>query len=95
MLKLPCQLKLLVPRATVIFDTKGSEPSGYQSLPPPCYEGCSASSIAKSTHPNDYYIEEDAEDCELALEKIKEVENEEKLKECDEHYCKLIQKHFE
>ena len=81
----------------VIFDTKGSEPPGYQSLPPPRYESCSTSSIAKSTHSNDYYIEEDAksikdEDCEFALEKIKELENEEKLKECDERYCKL--KHF-
>ena len=77
----------------VIFDTKGIEPPGYQSLPAPRYESCSATSIAKSNHSNDYYIEEDArsikdEDCEFALEKIKEQDHEEKFKEC-ERYCKL------
>ena len=80
----------------VIFDTKRIEPPGYQSLPAPRYESCSATSIAKSNHSNDYYIEEDAksivdEDCEFALEKFKEQEHEENSKEC-ERYCKL--KHF-
>ena len=42
----------------VIFDTIGIEP--HQSLPVPCYESCSATSIAKSNHSNDYHIEEDA-----------------------------------
>ena len=55
----------------VIFDTKGSEPPTYQSLPEPRYQSCSATSIEKSH--NDYYIEEDAmsikdADCQLALE---------------------------
>ena len=77
----------------VIFDTKGNEPPGYQSLPAPRYESCSATSIAKSNHSNDYYIDEDVrsikdEDCEFALEKIKEQEHEENFKEC-ERYCKL------
>ena len=80
----------------VIFDTKGNEPPGYQSLPAPRYESCrlSATSIAKSNHStNDYHIEEDArsikdEDCEFALEKSKEQEHEENSKEC-ERYCKL------
>ena len=77
----------------VIFDTKGIEPPGYQSFPASRYESCSATSIAKSNHSNDYYIEEDArsiknEDCEFALEKIKEQEHEENFKEC-ERYCKL------
>ena len=78
----------------VIFDTKGDEPPAYQSLPAPRYESCSATSIAKSNHSDDYYIEEDArsikdEDCEI--EKTKEQEHEENFKEC-ERYCKL--KHF-
>ena len=80
----------------VVFDTKGNEPPGYQSLPAPRYESCSATSIAKSNHSNDYYIEEDArsikdEDCEISLEKTKEQGHEENFKEC-EQYCKL--KHF-
>ena len=80
----------------VVFDTKGNEPPGYQSLSAPRYESCSATSIAKSNHSKNYCIEEDArsikdEDCEISLEKIKEQENEENFKEC-ERYCKL--KHF-
>ena len=79
----------------VIFDTIGIEP--HQSLPVPRYESCSATSIAKSNHSNDYHIEEDArsikdEDCEFVFEKIKEQEHEENSKEC-ERYCKL--KHFQ
>ena len=79
----------------VIFDTKGIEPPGYQSLSAlhARYESCSPTSIAKSNHSNDYHIEEDVrsikdEDSEFALEKIKEQEYKENSKEC-ERYCKL------
>ena len=76
----------------VIFDTKGMEAPGYQPLPVPRYESCSATSIARSNHSNDYYIEEDARsikdtDCQLALE-MSSKEHEEASKE-DEPYCKL------
>ena len=76
----------------VIFDA-GNEAPGYQSLSARHYESCSPTSIAKSNHSDDYYIEEDArsikdEDCEFASEKIKEQEYEENSKEC-EQYCKL------
>ena len=79
----------------VIFDTKGNEPPGYQSLPAPRYERCSATSIAKSNLSNDYYIEEDArsiedKDCEF-LEKATKQGYEDNMKENDS-YCKL--KHF-
>ena len=88
--------KSLSPKSDkVIFDTKGIEPPAYQSLPKPRYESCSATSIAKSTNSNDYYIEEDArsikdEDCQFSFEKISK-ENEENSKQ-DEPYCKLY--HF-
>ena len=76
----------------VIFDTKKIETPGYQPLPVPRYESCSAISIAKSNHSNDYYIEEDARsikdtDCQLMME-MNSKEHEEVSKE-DEPYCKL------
>ena len=75
----------------VIFDTKEIEPPGYQSLPAPRYESCSATSIAKSNHSNDYYIEEDVRsikenDCQFTCEKSSK-----QYEETHEHepYCKL------
>lgn len=70
----------------VIFDDrKGIEPPGYQPLAEPRYQSCSATSIAKSNHSNDYYIEEDVrsikdEDCQFTSEKAIE-EHEEKITE--------------
>ena len=80
----------------VVFDTQGVESPAYQPLPEPCYQSCSATSIAKSTHSNDYYIEkEDAksikdEDCKFTPEKTME-QHEEICKE-QEPYSKLC--HF-
>ena len=87
----------------VIFDTKGNEPPGYQSLPAPRYEDCSNPSLSKSNVSNS--IEPDAEsikdeDCEFVLEKMvekdefrqnTEQEDKENFKEY-ERYCKL--RHF-
>ena len=75
----------------VIFDTKGNEPPGYQLLPAPRYESCSATSIAKSNHSNDYYTEEDVRsinenDCQFTFEKSsKQYEQ----TQDPEPYCKL------
>ena len=71
----------------VIFDTKEIEPPVYQSLPAPRYESCSATSIAKSNHSNDYYIEEDARsikenDCQFSSKQYEETHE-------PEPYCKL------
>ena len=76
----------------VIFDTEEIEPPAYQSLPAPCYESCSATSIAKSNHSNDYYNEEDARSIkdELALEETTEQHGE--ATKQHEPYCKLY--HF-
>ena len=84
----------------VIFDAKGNEPPGYQSLPAPRYEDCSNPSLSKSNVSNS--IEPDAEsikdgDCEFVLEKMvekdefkqnTEQEDKENFKEY-ERYCKL------
>ena len=78
----------------VIFDTEEDEPPGYQSLPAPRYESCSATSIAKSNHSNDYvyHMEEESssvkeENCAYALEKTTE-----EASKHHESYCKLY--HF-
>ena len=79
----------------VIFDTEEIEPPGYQSLPAPRYESCSATSIAKSNHSNDYYIKEDArsikeENAKYVLEKT--TDQHEEASKHHEPYCKLY--HF-
>ena len=80
----------------VVFDTQGVEPPTYQPLPEPRYQSCSATSIAKSTHSNDYYIEkEDAksikdEDCKFTPEKT--MEQHEEISKEQEPYSKLC--HF-
>ena len=82
------------PNDNVIFDMEEAEAPGYQSVPAPRYESCSATSIAKS---NDYvyHMEEESksikgENCVYASEKTKE-QHEEVSKHHDP-YCKLY--HF-
>ena len=79
----------------VIFDTKEVGPPAYQPLPSPRYESCSTSSIAKSNHSNNYYIEEDTRsikdtDIQLGLEKA--IEKHKETSKQHEPYCKLY--HF-
>ena len=76
----------------VIFDTKGNEPPGYQSIPAPRYEDCSNPSLAKFNLSNDNSnkpvadSESDAEsikdeDCEAALEKMADIDEFKKIAE--------------
>ena len=81
----------------MIFDTEEAEAPGYQSLSAPRYESCSATSIAKSNHSNDYayHMEEESksikgENSVYALEKTKE--QYEEASKHHEPYCKLY--HF-
>ena len=80
----------------VVFDTQGVEQPTYLPLSEPRYQSCSATSIAKSTHSNDYYIEkEDArsikdEYCQCVSEKT--MEQHEEISKEPEPYSKLY--HF-
>lgn len=80
----------------VVFDTQGVEQPTYLPLSELRYQSCSATSIAKSTHSNDYYIEkEDARsikdgDCQCVSEKS--MEQHEEISKEHEPYSKLY--HF-
>ena len=58
----------------VIFDTQGIKPPVYQPLSKPCFQSCSATSIAKSNNSNECYTEKENAsstkdvDCKFALE---------------------------
>ena len=81
----------------VVFETQGVESPTYLPFSEPRYQSCSATSIAKSAHSNDYYVEkEDArsikdEDCQFTLGKTIE-QQEKSSKEMHESYSKLY--HF-